>query len=295
MSRDVLAGNHWARHLTWRLMRILARDLNPRSLHLLARGVADVVWFIDAPGRRTVDDNLAPLIPDHAARQRVVRRCYRACAEQLAFTLRLDRRPLRDPRHRELIDPQGVFKLRPRNGPVIIAASHMDWDIALAILQSHNLVQDIAVVALPAGDSWIDHELAHLRSCSGAQTLPWASAARASLAHLRAGKTLGVLADRPYSAGDRSSLTVSTNGRYRRVPLGPADLARRSGAILIPVAVVQGALVVGGAYAPRTASDVRLATQAIAAFHLRAIATAPGRWVAFHRIWEPCAHLHAMG
>ena len=111
MSRDLLAGQRWMRYLTWRAMRILARDLPPGGALLLARGVAEVLWFLDAPGRRTVTDNLAPLIPDRAARQRAVRRCYRACAEQLALTLRLDRRPLRNPATIPLHDPLRIGTL----------------------------------------------------------------------------------------------------------------------------------------------------------------------------------------
>lgn len=286
MSRDLLARNYYCRHLAWRLMRCIARDLPSGGVLLVARGVADLLWFIDAPGRRIVDDNLSPLVPDRDARKRAVRHCYRACAEQLAYTLRLDRRPLRDPTHITVIDPWHVFGTRPLTGPVIIAVSHMDWDVALTVLHRQSLVRDLAVVALPSGDAWVDRELAELRACCGAQTLPWASAARASLAHLRAGKTLGVLADRNYSGGGNSSLTVFTNGRPRQVPRGPAELARRSGARIIPMAVIHGTLVVGAAFTPQSTADVDLATQAIAHFHLRAVATAPGRWVAFHSIWN---------
>lgn len=290
MSRDLLGGHRLVRRLTWRAMRIVARDLTPGGALLLARGVADLLWFLDAPGRRTVADNLAPLIPDHDARQRAVRRCFRACAEQLALTLRLDRRPLRDPATIRVIDPWQVFAATPvagpLTGPLIIAASHVDWDVVLTVLQAQRLVTDLAVVALPSGDAWIDCELNLLRACAGARTLPWTSAARASLGHLRAGGALGVLADRDYSPTAHGGLDVRVAGRTRRIPTGPAELAYRSGALVVPVAVVHGALVVGRTFRPCTRAAVETVTRAVADFHLRAVATAPGRWVAFHRIWE---------
>ena len=188
MSRDLFAATPLLKRAAWRLGRILARDLTAGGAQVLGRIVADVLWWCDGPGRKVMAANLAPLIPAPDARARAVRHCYHACAEHLAHMLRMDR-AARKPRAIQLCDPWKVFADASEQGgirgPLILATLHQDWTRILAALQTHGLVADLAVIALPSGDAWADDELAHLHQCLGATVLPWAEAPRAALRHLR--------------------------------------------------------------------------------------------------------------
>lgn len=286
MARDLLALNPLLKRAAWRLGRVLARDLTANGVSLLARLVAQTMWWCDARGRRTVAANLTPLIPDHESRQRAVRHCYIACADHLAHMLRLDR-VARKPRAVQMCDPWGVFAKAADTdgirGPLILATLHQDWTRILAALHAHGLVADLAVIALPSGDTWADAELTYLHQCLNATVLPWASAPRLALQHLRRGGIVGLLADRDY-AGD--GLTVRINGRTWQVPTGPAKLALHTGAPVVPFVWIHQTLVVGQPLPVRNPAEVISATRALARFQLRVLSANPGRWVAFHRLWS---------
>jgi lauroyl/myristoyl acyltransferase len=285
MSRDLLAPTPLLKRAAWRLGRILARDLTAGGAQLLSRAMAEVTWWCDARGRKVVEANLAPLIPAPEARTRAARRCYRACADHLAHMLRMDR-AAHKPRANQICDPWGVFTNASENGglsgPLILATLHQDWTRILAALQTHGLIANLAVIALPAGDTWADAELAHLHQSLNATVLPWAQAPRLALRHLRSGGVVGLLADRDY-AGD--GLEVQVAGRTWRVPTGPAKLAWRTGAPVVPFVWIRQTLVVGQPLHVRSAADVATATRALARFQLRVLAANPARWVAFHPVW----------
>ena len=286
MSRDLLATAPLLKRAAWRFGRILARDLTAGGVQLVSRAVADLVWWFDGRGRKVLEDNLTPLIPAADARARAVRHCYHACADHLAHMLRMDR-VARKPQAIRLCDPWNVFANATEQGgirgPLILATLHQDWTRILAALQTHGLVSDLAVIALPSGDAWADAELAHLHQSLEATVLPWAQAPRTALRHLRRGGVVGLLADRDY-AGD--GLVLQCAGRTWHVPTGPAKLALHTGAGIVPFVWIRQTLVVGKPITVRSAAEVDSATRELARFQLRVLATNPGRWVAFHPVWS---------
>lgn len=282
MSRDLLAGSRLAKRAVWHLVRVLARDLWSDGGRLLAHTVGDLTWFLDARGRRVVEANLAPLVPGPEARRRAARACYRACAEGLAFTMRLDRLRPRDLPGLTIIDPHAVLPLR---GPAVMATVHADWDALLGGIALGGLIQDLAAISLPAGDPVVDRLLADLRATAGASPIPWAAAARGALRHLRDGGVVGVVGDRDYTG---TAIAVRIGGRAIQAPTGPADLARRAGCPLVPMACLRGRgrtlLVVGRPLDPRDCGTAAT-TRDFMRFQLRVLSAAPGRWVAFHPTW----------
>ena len=285
MSRDLLATAPLLKRAVWRVVRILARDLTAGGARLLSRAMADLVWWCDGRGRKVIEGNLTPLIPAADARARAVRHCYHACADHLAHMLRMDC-VARKPQAIRLCDPWNVFANATEQGgirgPLILATLHQDWTRILAALQTHGLVSDLAVIALPSGDAWADAELAHLHQSLNATVLPWAQAPRSALRHLRRGGVVGLLADRDY-AGD--GLPMRCAGRTWRVPTGPAKLALHTGALVVPFVWIRQTLVVGKPIAVRNATEVSSATRELARFQLRVLSANPSRWVAFHPVW----------
>lgn len=283
MSRDLLAGSRLVKRTVWRLLRRFARGLGADGARLFGHTVGELTWLLDARGRRTVEANLAPLVPGREARRRTARACYRACAEGVALTLRLDRLRPRDLPGLTIVDPHRILPLR---GPAVLATVHADWDAMLGCLSRHRLVEGLASIALPAGDEAVDRLLAEVRGAAGASAIPWQGAARGALRHLRAGGVVGVLGDRDYSG---TAMEVHVGGRILLAPTGPADLARRAGCALVPMACLRGRgrtmLVAGKPLDPRSMGTEE-ATRAFIRFQLRLLSAAPGRWVAFHPIWR---------
>lgn len=283
MSRDLLAGSRWVKRTLWRMLRALAQGLGADGARLFGHTVGELTWLLDARGRRTVETNLAPLVPAPDARRRAARACYRGCAEGLALTLRLDRLGPRDLPGLTIIDPHRVLPLR---GPAVLATVHADWDAMLGCLARHQLVEGLAAIALPAGDESVDRLLAELRGAAGAASIPWQGAARGALRHLRDGGVVGVVGDRDYTG---TAIAVRVGGRVLRAPTGPADLARRAGCPLVPMACLRGrgrtVLAVGKPLDPRVMGAAE-ATRTFIRFQIRLLSASPGRWVAFHPIWN---------
>jgi lauroyl/myristoyl acyltransferase len=279
MARDLLAAAPTCRRGAWWLARLFARDLGARGGRLLAACAGDVAWWCDARGRRTVARNLSLVMPAVAARRRVVRAAYRACAEQLLFSLRLDRRHDRDLGRVRLVDPWSVL---PLAGPAVLATVHADWDALLAETAGRGLLVETATVALPSGDPWIDALLAGLRASAGVATLPWNGAARHAWRHLQNRGILGVLADRDY-AGD--GFQVHTMQGTWRMARGPLALAARHQCPVVPMACLRqrgAALVVVGQPCWPHLLGEQEAARVLARFQLQVLSAAPSRWVAFH-------------
>jgi lauroyl/myristoyl acyltransferase len=282
VSRDLLDGSRWVKRAVWQVAGIAARTLPVPLARLAAQVVGDVAWWLDARGRRVVRRNLLPLVPSAAARERVARAMYRNCAAQVAGTLRLARAGLPAA---ETVRFAGPWHRVPRTGPAVLATLHADWDTLLQALTATGRLHGVAVVALPAGDPVVDHLLAAQRAAAGARTIPWQQAAVGCLRELRAGRMVGLLADRAYSP---ESCLVRVGRHALSLPTGPLELARRAACPFIPMACVRhsrGVMLVCADPLHPNRDGVRSCLRSWARFQLRVLAANPSRWVAFHPVW----------
>jgi lauroyl/myristoyl acyltransferase len=135
------------------------------------------------------------------------------------------------------------------------------------------------------------------RSSLGMEVLPLTGGARPAydvlVERLEAGRLLCLLADRDLSA---RGVDVRFFGATARMPAGPASLALRTGAILLPVTLSfrdDGWQAVFHAEVPH--SDVTTMTQAVADAFEQGIGAHPEDWHMLQRLWlddldrRPCA------
>ncbi len=301
MSRDLLAAHPRLKRVVYRAMTDVAATIPYALAWVVAWGIGTLVWLIDGHGRRTVARNLAHLIPAACpdARARAVRRSYTAFAVAVAESLRLHRLPhwLLAPERLTLVDPYGVFLVRPRPGPAVMVTVHSNWELLLAAAHRLNLVTQVEAIARTHGDPVIDHIFERRRAAVGCRSLLLDRAPLASLRALKDGRVLGLLGDRAYSSlkGSGHGLRMQVAGAPMRVPSGPAALAVQTGAPVIPVALLRSGplsftLVVGkplcaDATLPKGAQVADLSARVTRAL-TRFIACAPAQWVAFHDAWE---------
>jgi len=120
-------------------------------------------------------------------------------------------------------------------GVVGVTAHFSNWELLGGYVAGR--LGGIAVLASPAYDENFDRVLARYRRRMGVRTIYRTEPAAAPLKWLAEGRFLGVLADQDIA--DVPSVTVDFVGRPARTPVGPALLARRARAPLIPMYITR--------------------------------------------------------
>jgi KDO2-lipid IV(A) lauroyltransferase len=168
---------------------------------------------------------------------------------------------------------------------VILALPHTgNWDAAGAWLVGRG-VRFTTVAERLKPESLYDRFVA-FRESLGMEVLPLTGGRPpfdTLVERLQAGGTLCLLADRDLSA---RGVDVDFFGAATRMPAGPASLALRTGAALLPVTLAfrpDGWSVVFHPQVPP--SDVATMTQAMADAFARGIAEAPQDWHMLQRLW----------
>jgi Kdo2-lipid IVA lauroyltransferase/acyltransferase len=118
------------------------------------------------------------------------------------------------------------------SGVVVFGGHFANWE--LPVLLQATAPVDTVLVYRHQNNPWIDRLLARLRPSTAGKLAPkGAAGARDIIATLRGGGLIGVLIDQKYNEG----LAVPFFGRDAMTVTGPAELALRRGAPLIPLRV----------------------------------------------------------
>ena len=260
-----------------------------------------VGWFVQAsylvwPTKRRWSNlnfgHVLGLPPDDPAVRRLALRAYRSYARYLVETMRLG--SLTQAQARAMLDPDGIELVeriwRESNG-LIFTVPHIG---------NNDLIgAGIALQGWPlsgvADDSTFPELFEHLRRERerwGNRVIPWRNL-REVYAVLKRREMLALLVDWGYRPDD---VPVRLFGAWTTLPAGPAALAGRSGALIVPL--VTRRRPDGRIYATidepiRVAStepaEILRATQAIADALERVIAAAPEQWYSFKPMWPEAA------
>jgi KDO2-lipid IV(A) lauroyltransferase len=174
---------------------------------------------------------------------------------------------------------------------VIMALPHIgswEWGGTWLALQGYPMTSVAEPLEPPALYDWFVSQ----REAMGLTIVPLgADASRVLLRTLRAGKLVGLLCDRDIVG---NGIEVEFFGERTTMPAGPAMLALRTGAVLLPTAVYSGpgrehtAVIMAPVPAERSGplrKDVARVTQLIANDLERLIRRAPEQWHLFQPNW----------
>ena len=174
---------------------------------------------------------------------------------------------------------------------VIMALPHIgswEWGGAWLALQGYPMTSVAEPLQPPAMYDWFVSQ----REAMGLTIVPLgADASRVLLRTLRAGKLVGLLCDRDIAG---NGIEVEFFGERTTMPAGPAMLALRTGAVLLPTAVYSGpglnhtAVIMAPVDAQRRGGlrqDVARVTQLIADDLELLIRRAPEQWHLFQPNW----------
>ena len=264
----------------------LVRALPEQVAHAVFRAGADLAW---RRGGRAVDQlraNLARVAPGHDL-DALTRQALRSYARYWCEVFRL---PVTS-RERVVAGMATVGEHRLRDslaagsGTVMALPHSGNWDHAGAWCAATG-VPFTTVAERLRPESLYDRFVA-FRESLGMEVLPLTGGPRPPydvlVERLQAGGTLCLLADRDLSA---RGIDVHFFGATARMPAGPASLALRTGATLLPVTLSfrpDGWQVVWHPAVPHT--DVATMTQALADAFADGIAEHPADWHMLQRLW----------
>lgn len=247
-------------------------------------------WWLGRRDRRRALDHLAIAFPElsAAARRGLARRSFLHLGTQLAETLHLSRRDCADvERAVEVRGWERVEALRAAGRPIVVLTGHCgNWELLAALINCRRLAME--VVGRRLAEPELQRLLVGVRRRFGTETIERgeAGAARRLLATVRGGGALGVLIDQDIRA---ESVFVPFFGRLAHTPVGPAKLALRAGAAVVPSFIER---LPGGRHRAvfhpplELPDDPTAATAAMTRAIEEQIRRAPEQWVWMHRRWR---------
>ncbi len=282
-------------YLAWRVVTVLVR-FSPRRLSYGVAFVAGTVAFYCWPrGRRSMLRNYRCVLPaaDRAEIRRIARRSLVNYCRYLVDFVRFPFLSAAD--LRASVGGEEAFRALDRalergKGAIIVCTHFGSWDMGAGAAAARGY--HLTVVAETFADARLDRMIVGARERIGMQVVKMEKVAPSLLRSLKHNGLLALLIDRPM-AGD--GVKVNFFGREVEVPAGPARLALRSGAAVVPTAFacLPGAppvvtLANFDVEVQRTgdeARDVVALTQAIMTAHEAFIREHPDQWYMFREMW----------
>jgi KDO2-lipid IV(A) lauroyltransferase len=272
----------------WRLVRLLPE----RAAQAAFRRIADEIFRRDGKGVQRLRSNLARVRPDvvgddlDALTHEAVRSYLRYWCE----SFRLPSWPIEDVvRRTRTVDEHHVRDAYAAGRGVVVPLPHMgNWDWAGAWACATGM--PLSTVAERLQPERLYDEFVAYRNTLGMEILPL-TGGDAALPRLeewvRSGGLVCLLADRDLS---RTSVEVELCGAPARMPRGPALLARRTGAPLVPVTLHYAGpdmVITFHAPVPHAEGDAGLVTmmQGVADAFTRAFRAHPQDWHMMQRVF----------
>ena len=283
--------------IAWWGMRIFPRPF----CVWFSKRVADLCFIFDTAARRAVIANLSHVLActgretqsrrGRAGIDRLARETFENFAVHIMDFLRVYR--VRNDIESGLLRIENFDRFTKEiargKGLISVTAHIGNWEMGAAASAAMGL--PLSAVAMKLPDERLDRFFTRLRESGHIRPFPSGHAARGCFRVLAKGEMLAFVADRTL---DGNSIRVDLFGREVSIPRGPAEMAARTGAPVVPAFCVQEAgghfrLVVGepievdgGLTVPE---KVEAFARAMVGVFEEYISRYPAQWFAFYRVW----------
>jgi KDO2-lipid IV(A) lauroyltransferase len=292
------AGRRWL--AAWKLVRRLPEPV----AYGLGRAGGRAFYRLDAGRRQALRANLRHVLGravTPAELEAVVRRGFASYGRYWVEAFRLEDLPAAEIRRRLTLEGREHLDAAVAAGRgTIFASPHLgNWDAGGAWLAASGYPATAVVERLRPAELY--ERFAAYRRGLGLELLPLddgSETMRGVLRALRAGRVVGLVCDRDLTGG---GLPVRLFGAATVMPGGPASLALRTGATLLPCAVYQDRrrghwhAVIRPPLRPEPSgdsrADVQALTQRLADEFERLIAHAPDQWHVLSHHWREAEHV----
>jgi KDO2-lipid IV(A) lauroyltransferase len=283
--------------LPFRLGNLVVRVLPPAVRYPLAALLGRCAFYAMPRRRQIAMANYGQVLglpPDHPRTKRTARHAFGNYAKLVADFILMD--SLSPEAIRALVRAEGVEHLdralAQGKGAIAVTAHVSNWDILAAAAAVRGYVVNAVTEELPGNG--LNQVVIRARERIGMHVIPLASsgAVRAILRALARNEVVALASD--LYRGEHG-VPVTFFGRPLAFPPGPAAIALKTGAPLVPVWVRREPdnRYVAEVEAPLEVSrdgdharDIQLTTERIARFFERIIRRAPDQWFVFLPMWR---------
>jgi KDO2-lipid IV(A) lauroyltransferase len=228
--------------IRWALIDVLSRVLPRRAGYLVAGLVSRVMWMTEPAGRAAVVSNIRRILaargrhPSPRGLSRMGRETYRNFAKYLVDFFRQRTMTADELARIATIENAQYFSRAAAAGRGVIALTmHMgNWEMA-AIVTS-RLGYPLNAVFFPMKDPRTAALFERRRLQKGYRPISFGRAAAHVLRLLRQGEWVAMLADVDFSHSDD---VMEFIGAPARLPAGPARIALKTGAMILPGFVIR--------------------------------------------------------
>ncbi len=261
----------------------------------LGGALGTAAYLVDAVHRRRAVENLlrAGVAEDAAAARRLARCVFQNLGRSFADLCRLPRFTDGDLVGRVRVEGrEHLRQAREQGRGVILITAHLGpWELLPAVSAAHG--EPIHVVVRPMDNLTLDRAVTAIRMRGGNGVIPKHDVMRTGLKVLKAGGTVGILIDQNITW--REGVFVEFFGRPACTASGPALLALRTGAAVVPVAIFREGpgryrIVLEKAIEVARGGDLRRDLEENTARFTRAIEAfirrSPADWFWVHRRWK---------
>jgi len=283
----------------FRLGNVVIGALPPRARYPLAALVGRSAFLVMRRRRRIAFENYGQVLGlpwNHPLTRRTAQRAFGNYFKMIADFILMD--SLRPDEIRKMVRPVGREHLdqalAQHRGAVVVTAHVSNWDMLAAAAAVYGYPTNAVTNELPSGG--LNRLVVASRARIGMKMIPLgASSLRNIMKALSRNEVVALACD--LFAGERG-VSVPFFNRPALFPPGPASIALRTGAPIIPVWVrrepnnVYVAEVEAPLEVSRTgdmARDIQVTTERIVQFFERIIRREPDQWLVFLPVWRPQA------
>jgi phosphatidylinositol dimannoside acyltransferase len=225
----------------WQVAWEAVRRMPERAAFAIAALAAPVMRFVARTQRPRLRRNLQRVVPEASSEEldEMVAAGFRSYARYFIEAFRAA--DLSEAAVRDRVSTDGFHHLDAAlergKGVVVLLAHHGSWDVAARWAECHGY--HLAVVAEVVKPRTLFEKFVRLREVIGLEVVPLRRGddVKSRLVEVLAENHLvGLLSDRDLSG---KGPVVDLFGEPSRVPPGPVQLARRTGAALVPISMLQ--------------------------------------------------------
>ncbi|MFH1487027.1 MAG: lysophospholipid acyltransferase family protein [Chloroflexota bacterium] len=281
-------------YLLWRVSLLVWRIIPLKVGYRLADFVGDLTYLGWPKGRRYAIENMRRVLgitADRRSVHEVARQSLRNYCRYLVDFIRFPLLKREDIRRKVIFDGWDNLDLALKDGKgaIFIGLHFGNWDLAAAVAASRDY--PFNVIAETFGYPPLNRLVQEARRQRGMKVIPMERAASGIVRALRRNEILALLIDRP---SPEDGVLVNFFGSPTKVPSGPAVLALKTGAKLVPAGLVRlpndmflGMVDQFIEISPsgNFQSDVQAVTQRIIDSLEGMVRRFPEQWFAFRRMW----------